>query len=129
MFDLTSLLTSFDSLQIKLFTWRRGTLVGTDSFGNRYYRGTRKRTDGRERRWVMYEGSFDPSKVPPEWFGWLHYTTDEPLAVGSAFHKPWIKPHRPNPTGTETAYQPAGHPLMGGQRGKATGDYEPWQPT
>jgi NADH:ubiquinone oxidoreductase subunit len=128
MFDLTSLLTSLDSLQIKLFTWRRGTLIGTDSYGNRYYRGTRKRTDGRERRWVMYSGEFDPSKVPPEWFGWLHYTSDEPLTAGSAFHKPWVKPHEANPTGTEAAYRPPGHPSKGGQRARATGDYEPWQP-
>ncbi len=128
MFNLTNILTYFDDLQIKLFTWRRGTLVGTDSDGNRYYRGSRKRTDGRERRWVMYRGAIDPSKVPPEWFGWLHYMSDEPLPAAGPFHKPWIKPHQANLTGTEEAYLQPGHPLSGGQRGKATGDYQPWTP-
>ena len=31
-------------------------------------------------------------------------------------------------TGTDLAYRPPGHTLMGGHRAKATGDYEPWTP-
>jgi len=34
----------------------------------------------------------------------------------------------PNLTGTAEAYRPPGHVLAGGQRDKATGDYEPWKP-
>ena len=42
------------TLGTKLFTWLRGELVGTDQFGNRYYRDKRrpplKRGGGRESR-------------------------------------------------------------------------------
>ena len=128
MFEIGSLLSMFDSFQIRLFTWRKGVLVGTDSFGNCYYK-TRKVLRGRrERRWVVYKGSYDASKVPPEWFGWLHYTTNEVMPAGSQFHKPWVKPHHPNLTGTDDAYRQPGHPLRGGQRPVVSGDYEPWQP-
>ena len=40
----------------------------------------------------------------------------------------WQKDHLPNLTGTRYAYRPPGHVLSGGQRDKATGDYEPWTP-
>lgn len=128
MFDLTSILTACDSFQIRLFTWRKGVLVATDQFGNRYYRGRRVRAGRRERRWVVYKGAFDASKVPPEWFGWLHHLDAEPMPAGGEFHKPWVAPHQPNATGTAAAYRPPGSPLMGGLRKKVGGDYEPWVP-
>ncbi len=128
MFEIGSLFTIFDTAQIRLFTWRKGVLVGKDAYGNAYYK-TRKVLRGRqERRWVIYAGRFDASKVPPEWYGWLHYTTNEVLTADSPFHKPWIKPHQPNMSGTDDAYRQPGHPLRGGQRQKICGDYEPWQP-
>ena len=128
MFEIGSLLTMFDSLQIRLFTLGRGVLVGTDAAGNRYYRSRRTPKGRRERRWVMYAGAFEPSKVPPEWFGWLHHTTNEVMPANSPFHKPWIKPHQANLTGTDAAYRQPGHPLAGGRRQTVSGDYEPWQP-
>jgi NADH:ubiquinone oxidoreductase subunit len=42
--------------------------------------------------------------------------------------KAWQKPHQANLTGTAAAYRPPGDILSVGQRDKATGDYEPWQP-
>ena len=41
-----------------IYTWLRGELVGTDEFGNRYYRNRRKRR-GKEQRWVLYKGDVD----------------------------------------------------------------------
>jgi NADH:ubiquinone oxidoreductase subunit len=119
--------TYMSNLQIRLFTWRRGQLVGTDQFGNTYYRD-KKATGRRERRWVLYNGEPEASKVPAEWHGWLHHTVKDPLKEGSAFHKPWQKPHIPNATGSLSAYRPPGHTLEGGLRERATGDYEPWTP-
>ena len=119
------------SLGTRLFTWLRGESVGTDSFGNRYYRakGGARRTDGKERRWVYYEGEPDGSKVPPEWHAWLHHTAAEPPIDGGRPKAAWQKPHVPNLTGTPQAYRPPGHVAMGGQRAAATGDYEPWRPS
>src|SRR3954462_5285336 len=67
-----------------LLTWLRGEPVGTDEFGNRYYRlknFTPQPLGGgrfsRERRWVIYKGEPEGSKVPPEWHAWLHHMYDE----------------------------------------------------
>jgi NADH:ubiquinone oxidoreductase subunit len=110
-----------------LFTRLHGEPVGTDSFGNRYYIDRRTRGQKRERRWVLYKGAPEASKVPPEWHAWLHSTLAQPpVQPGRA--RPWQKPHVPNLTGTDRAYLPPGHTLMGGNRAKATGDYEPWTP-
>jgi NADH:ubiquinone oxidoreductase subunit len=124
----TSLLTKLNNTQISFFTWCHGKLVGTDQAGNRYFKERRKPAGRRERRWVLFNGEADASKVPPEWYGWLHHTADEPLPVESPFHKPWVQPHQPNLTGTAQAYRPPGHPLAGGQRPRASADYEPWTP-
>lgn len=106
-----------------------GRRVGVDQAGNRYYRKRPRKGYKRERRWVVYNGAPEASKVPPEWHGWLHHQTDSlPAAQGASFRQPWQKQHVPNRTGTDYAYRPPGHVLKGGQREKATGDYEAWTP-
>ena len=45
---------------------RRGVEVGQDAFGNRYYEARDDRDSydvGRKRRWVIYQGYADASKV------------------------------------------------------------------
>ena len=105
-----------------LQTWLRGVPVGSDPFGNRYYQGK----DGK-RRWVLYKGTVEASRVPPEWDGWLHHTTQEPPAPSRPVN-PWEKDHLPNLSGTEGAYHPPGSLARGGVRAPATGDYESWRP-
>jgi NADH:ubiquinone oxidoreductase subunit len=111
---------------------RQGRFVGSDSFGNSYYEQLKgvgpEGPLARPRRWVTYTKLADPSKVPPEWHGWLHYTVDTPPTEERYVPKPWQKPHVPNMTGTPQAYRPAGSILAAGQRPKATGDYKPWRP-
>ncbi len=116
------------SLGTRLYTWRHGELVGEDEFGNRYYRekGAPTGRDG-GKRWVIYKGEPEASKVPPQWHRWLHKTTDEVPAKDLNL-RPWQKPHLPNLTGTELAYRPPGHALAANKRDKATGDYEAWTP-
>jgi NADH:ubiquinone oxidoreductase subunit len=111
-----------------IYTWLNGKRVGTDGFGNRYYRSSKQPLYGRERRWVLYKGIDEASKVPPEWHAWLHHITEKPLTDGDAKAHPWQKPHVPNLSGTPYAYRPKGHDLRGGKRAPATGDYEPWTP-
>ena len=113
----------------RLYSLLRGELVGTDRFGNRYYRlrGPSRRAL-RKRRWVLYAGEPEASRIPPEWHAWLHHTVDAPLPEDEAAARPFHKEHIPNLTGTAQAYRPPGHVLRGGRRAKATGDYEPWQP-
>ncbi|MCK5275236.1 MAG: NADH:ubiquinone oxidoreductase subunit NDUFA12 [Alphaproteobacteria bacterium] len=116
------------NLWTRIFTGWHGQFVDTDSFGNRYYQERRARTGARRRRWVIYNGAAEASKVPPEWHAWLHYTIAEPPQISGVPPRDWHKPHQPNLTGTDEAYRPPGHLLAGGRRDKATGDYEPWTP-
>jgi len=63
----------------QLWTWRFGELVGQDEQGNSYYRTKGRKIDptlGFERRWVIYNGYAEASRVPPSWHGWLHHTVD-----------------------------------------------------
>lgn len=110
----------------RMITWLRGEAVGSDEFGNRYFQDRKTAEGVRRRRWVIYDGSDEASKVPPEWNAWLHYTNAD-IPDGSR-RRDWQKPHSPNLTGTPEAYRPAGHTLRGGQRASATGDYEAWKP-
>ena len=80
-----------------------------------------------DRRWVIYEGEPEASKVPPEWNGWLHHTRDE-APLGTRPPIPWERPHEANMTGTAAAYYPRGSLREGGERPAATGDYEAWTP-
>lgn len=103
--------------------------VGTDPYGNTYYTAKPRKGYKHDRRWVRYKGTPEATKVPPEWHGWLHHQTDVvPGEGGQSFRRSWQKPHQPNMTGTNLAYRPPGHILKGGQRDKATGDYEAWTP-
>ncbi|MSO76739.1 MAG: NADH:ubiquinone oxidoreductase subunit NDUFA12 [Alphaproteobacteria bacterium] len=111
-----------------LFTRFRGELVGTDEFGNRYYHERGPSNRWHRRRWVLYRGEVEASRVPPDWHGWLHHTVNEPPRSDREV-RPWQKPHLPNLTGTSAAYRPPGHDSQGGKRAAATGDYEPWTPS
>ena len=125
----------------KVFTWwngispggwfdikRRSVHVGTDDYGNRYFEDRKVSVEGRKRRYVMYKGLAEPSKVPAEWHGWLHYTLDEPPTDSPLRRQSWETDHKPNMTGTVFAYRPQGSLREGGQRRDADADYEAWTP-
>ena len=120
----------------QIFTWweggsfttgwhvkRHGRQVGTDALGNSYYASKKG-----DRRWVMYNGPNDASRVPPEWFSWLHHQIEglpeESLPPAPKF----LREPTPNLTGTGEAYRPSGALERGGQRQAASGDYEAWTP-
>jgi NADH:ubiquinone oxidoreductase subunit len=129
---------------LKIFTWWNsqtfgtqlwtalyGELVGTDEAGNRYYRTKGGKIDPTllfERRWVIYNGYAEASKIPPSWHGWMHHTIDKPPTEEDYKPREWEKPHLPNLTGTTAAYRPSGSTLASGRRPAATGDYQPWTP-
>ena len=109
------------TLGTQLFTWRRGVKVGEDAQGNRFYQ-----TKDGKRRWVIYNGESEASRVSPDWHGWLHFTWDEPPTEKPLKHKPWEKPHQENLTGTTLAHAPAGSIRLA--RPVVRQDYEAWTP-
>ena len=104
-------------------TWWSGRYVGTDEYGNRYYQ-----TKDGKRRWVLYNGTVEASRVSPDWHGWLHHTFKEPPTVAPLKAKAWESAYTPNLTGTPNAYRPEGSLAARGERPAATGDYEAWTP-
>ncbi|MGH6888700.1 MAG: NADH:ubiquinone oxidoreductase subunit NDUFA12 [Rhizomicrobium sp.] len=104
-------------------TWWAGRPIGEDTFGNRYYQNR-----AGTRRWVIYNGTVEASRVPPEWHGWLHHTFAEPPTVAQPRVRAWEKEHLPNMTGTDEAYHPPGSLAATGRHAPATGDYQPWVP-
>lgn len=131
----------------KIFTWwdgatigtlldsaRNGEQVGTDAQGNRYFRAKKAKGGAfspfgaRERRWVIYAGANDASRVPAEWHGWLHGSFDGVPESNLPPPRIWEVNYTPNATGTDNAYRPQGALERGGRRAHATGDYQAWSP-
>ena len=106
-----------------LYTQLHGSRVGEDEQGNVYYQSG----DG-ARRWVLYKGESEASRVPPDWHGWLHKTFDEPPSESPLPRQKWELPHRPNRTGQPDAWRPPGSLHGRARRPPATGDYEAWVP-
>ena len=119
-----------------LFTWWEGATIGAgmsirgsarevgrDHHGNIYYQSKKG-----DRRYVIYNGINDASRIPPEWYSWLHHQIDghpdEVLPPAPRFQKPAT----PNLTGTPLAYRPPGSLERGGRRAAASGDYQAWTP-
>ena len=109
------------TLATQVYTSRNGVKVGDDDQGNIYY----ETRDGK-RRWVIFNGEAEASRVPPEWHGWLHHSWDEPPTKAPLKKKAWEKPHQENLTGTPSAYAPAGSIRKAQPVIRA--DYEAWQP-
>lgn len=126
----------------QIFTWWNGTtfgtsltlfqrgakLVGRDDQGNRYYEERGASGPHGVRRWVIYHGVAEASRVPPEWHGWLHHTFEEPPTVEPLARKAWEKDHLPNMTGTPLAYHPKGSLSQKDAGASVKADYEAWSP-
>ena len=50
------------TINTQLFTWHKGVRVGEDDQGNIYYR-----TRDDKRRWVIFNGEAEASRINPEW--------------------------------------------------------------
>ena len=94
-----SLLPNMTTIGTKIYTLLYGKYVGTDQFGNRYYKHRKQDGFGRHKRWVVYHGQVEPSKIPPEWHGWMHYMLD----IMDNTQYTWQKEYQPNVTGTKRA--------------------------
>lgn len=109
------------TLNTQLYTRRNGVKVGEDDQGNVYYE-----TRDAKRRWVMFNGEAEASRVNADWHGWLHHTMKEPPTKRPLPHKTWEKPHQENLTGTAAAYAPPGSIRRSDPAPRS--DYEAWQP-
>mgnify|MGYP006436546541 CR=1 FL=1 len=109
------------TLGTQIYTRRHGVRVGEDDQGNIFYR-----SDRGDRRWVIFNGESEASRISPDWHAWLHHTVDTTPSERPLPHKTWEKPHLPNLTGTMGAYAPPGS--IRRRDPEPRRDYEPWQP-
>lgn len=107
-----------------LFTRLHGKEVGRDDVGNVYYEGRKKSAT----RWVIYNGSNDGSRVPPDWQAWLKGTIDDLPERALPAPRKFEKPPQVNPTGTMAAFRPDGSLSKNQLRPASTGDYQAWTP-
>ena len=89
-----------DTIGTKIFTIFSGKLVGEDNFGNKYY----KNKSGK--RWVIYKDEIDASKIPNEWYSWIHFIKNKIENSHEIKKYNWQKPHKSNQTGTNNSYHP-----------------------
>ncbi len=59
------------TLGTRIQTYFYGKYVGRDKQGNKYY----KSKSGK--RWVIYKGEVDASKIPNEWYSCMHHTNNK----------------------------------------------------
>ena len=110
-----------ETLGTQLYTWRKGIKVGEDGSGNIFFRDKDDR-----RRWVIFNGEVEASRVSAEWHGWLHRTWDEPPTEKPLRKKSWEIDHKPNVTGSLNSYKPTGS--LNRRDIKERRDYEAWSP-
>jgi len=88
------------TLGTRIQTLFSGKLVGKDNFGNKYYQSKSGK------RWVIYKGEIDASKISDEWYSWIHFTKNKIEDSHNLKKYKWQKPHLSNKTGTEESYHP-----------------------
>ena len=77
-----------------------GKLVGEDELGNKYYQNKKGK------RWVIYNGEVEASKIPNDWYSWMHHTNNKIENSHNLKKYKWQKNHLQNQTGTTNAYSP-----------------------
>ena len=92
-----------DTFGTRLKTIFFGKLVGSDELGNKYYESKNGK------RWVIYANTIDASKIPVEWYSWMHFTPNKIENTNELKKFDWQKPHQPNLTGSNEAYSPKGN--------------------
>ena len=89
-----------DTFGTRLNTIFFGKFVGNDELGNKYYESKKGK------RWVIYADLIDASKIPVEWYSWIHFTPNRIEKNHNLEKYEWQKPHQSNLTGTKDAYYP-----------------------
>ena len=76
-----------------------GKYVGTDEYGNKYYKSKKNE------RWVIYSNNIEATKITSDWYLWIHHTIDKIPSNKEERHA-WQKKHLENQTGTSDSFKP-----------------------
>jgi NADH:ubiquinone oxidoreductase subunit len=81
-------------------------IAGKDEQGNVYYEHKNKTTsNGLKKRFCIFIGICEPSRISPLWHNWLHYISNI-IPSNNGVNYDWQKLHTPNLTGTGLEYKP-----------------------
>ncbi len=101
-----------------IYTLFTGKFIGSDQFGNKYY------SNSKGKRWVIYNNTIEATKIPPEWYLWIHnLSVSKPADKKNDFS--WQKKYEENLTGTKKAYKPEGS--LSSNPKKNMKKYETWK--
>ena len=89
------------TLGTRIYTFLNGKLVGKDEFGNKYFENKKK-----NKRWVIYSGEIDASKISNDWYSWIHFTKNKIEFKTNIKKYNWQKDHQENQTGTQNSHKP-----------------------
>jgi NADH:ubiquinone oxidoreductase subunit len=92
-----------------------GTLVGSDQYGNKYYKSKK------DERWIVFSGKIEATQITSDWFLWMHHTVNE-IPDKNKKKYLWQKEHSENLTGTNNSYKPNKI-----SRSNVKKKYETWQ--
>ena len=109
------------TLGTRLQTIFFGKLVGEDELGNKYYQNKKGK------RWVIYNGEVEASKIPNDWYSWMHHTNNKIENSHNLKKYKWQKNHLSNQTGTENAFDPEKNNTNDSSK-KRNDDYIKWSP-
>ena len=101
-----------------IYTTFFGKFKGTDQFGNKYYQ------NNKGKRWVIYKGEINASKITSDWHSWIHGTSVDIPTKNQEKKFTWQKPHKDNKTGTKESYKPN----KISKNSKKFKKYESWKP-
>jgi NADH:ubiquinone oxidoreductase subunit len=109
---MKSILNLIEKIFLKIHSAK---LIFEDYYGNKYFELEKKKDHfGQNMRYVLYSKSKNASFIPRFCDEWLRYNIDnETLKNHDVISKSisYLKPHKPNLSGTEYAYLPSSHPI------------------
>ena len=84
-----------------IYTFLFGKFVGKDEFDNKYYENLKLK-----KRWVIYKSEIEATKIPVEWYSWMHSIKNKIEDTHDLKKYDWQLKHSSNLTGTDKAYNP-----------------------
>ena len=88
------------TLGTRLQIFFSGKLVGEDKNGNKYFESKSGR------RWVIYKDDVEASKIPNEWYSWMHHMRNKIENNHDLKKYDWQRDHMPNQTGSDNSFHP-----------------------
>ncbi len=96
---------------VKIYLFLFATKVGEDEYGNSFFELKRKDYLGRKKRYCLYNGVVEASKISPEWHPFMHYQIDVDEVKKTFKQYKWQKPATPITTLSKDKYLPKNHIL------------------